>query len=306
MYNISIVIPVHKPNLKILNETLHNIALYPCEIVVVQNPEITEDVKNLCKKYACRIVSSELGANNARNTGIHYAQHDIIYLLDDDCIPKPTNLFYIKENINNGVDCIGGRVDLLYPDNPPKWLITPFTNKLAKLDWGYYHGPLLKHSQYLVSANLAFTKDIYRRVGGFNSNLGYFGRNLISNDEVLFVRDCSNLGKTFYDHRIAVDHIIPEFRTTEEYIIKKYYAQAQADYLLNKECKIETSIFVQNVRQVHYQNAKEILSTDDYKEWLRIYNACDVAYKIGQIDANKERNRCENIYSLLRDELGLV
>ena len=258
----------------------------PFEVIVVDNPEIEQrnlDLVNDYKKQLdIKIISSQLGANNARNTGIHYAKYKIIALLDDDCIPSETWLKSISTTIKDDVVCVGGRVVLDIKDG-----ITELSGKyLTEVDWGRSICPRpLSTDEYITSCNLAFTKEVYSKIGGFNANLGYFGKeDFIPNDEVLFIRDCNNHGVVLYNHEMKVDHIIRNKGIN--YLLRRAYGQGYADILLNKE-----------------QGIKEFVSTEQL--YFDKYNQVDIMLQCAKIlgitHALKGIKPSKQYYSLLEE-----
>jgi glycosyltransferase involved in cell wall biosynthesis len=239
---ISIIIPTSSP--KYLNLTLDSLAvcrnIENCQIVICENPEITESTLELVDRFKkifkldIKVVSSAIGANNARNTGISHSRGSVIALLDDDCTVNENWLLEI-ENVfkNSEVSCVGGKVQLSDETN-----LTKFQSLLlSKVDLGatLQYRPLVD-GEYLVSANLAFSREVYHKVGGFNSNLGYSGRtHFIPNDEVLFIRDCANFGTVCYNNNMVVTHNIQDRKDDPIFFIKRAFGQGYADVLLKRE-----------------------------------------------------------------------
>lgn len=307
---ISVVIPVHKPKLWVFEKCLQYLSTqqYVSEILVVENPALTSEIQELTLKYNGTHFNSDLGANNARNTGVYHARNNIIALVDDDCLVLPKwSTEIVKAIEDNKYDCVGGRVELCMDNflHLPKYIDLFFKWHLAHVDYDNEFGKLL-YDQHIVSANLAFTKEIYEKVGGFNSNLGYFGRNCIPNDEILFVRDCQTFGKVAYNRRQHVLHMLPEERVTKKYLCQKLYGQGYADVLLKRECEENTNIFNVQNHEYWYKVAETFFDEEKEKnEWLRLYNITNLCYNIGQQHASQNIEPCQNISSLLLEELDL-
>ena len=226
------------------------------EIIVVDNPTIEQRNIDLITRlqrlrFDANIISSPLGANNARNTGIYSSKYPIIALLDDDCVPCPTWLDRIYNCIKDNVVCVGGSVilDIYEP-------ITKLAGKyLTEVDWGrsIYPRPL-NVGEYITSCNMAFTIDTYYKVGGFNANLGYVGKtDFIPNDEILFIRDCHNHGEVLYDYEMKVSHIIRDKGIN--YLLKRAYGQGYADILLNREQGIQD---FNSIEQLYFNKYNKI------------------------------------------------
>lgn len=287
---ISVVIPTHKPKYlgKVLSGLKYQIDINPeFEIIICENPENTQEVKDLISNYKClniKLVNSSLGANNARNTGIAHSNGDIIALLDDDCIPDYDWLYQITQSFNNkDISCVGGNVALTCDKN----LTALQAQYLTKINWGNTNGPReLEIHEHLASCNLAFTRIAYDKIGGFNANLGYVGKNnFIPNDEVLFIRDCANHGKVCYNDNIRVLHLIDD-RVNNSFFLKRAYGQGYADILLEREQEIDK----------HYSDQRISYST---------FNKTDidlqVAKHIGMLHAIKGIQPSNQFYSLIEE-----
>lgn len=241
---ISVIIPTHQP--KYLGKTLASLKSqayvdFDYEVIVCENPKITEEVTSIISNYNClniKHVSSDIGANNARNTGIAKSSGEIIALIDDDCIADQNWLKEIHNTfLNRKISCVGGRVELSQNIK----LTELQAIYLSKVSWGntLFYRELYK-DEHLVSANLAFTREAYDKVGGFNTNLGYKGKlNFIPNDEVLFIRDCALYGKVVYNDNLIVKHLIDD-RMNLEFFLKRAYGQGYANVLLDREQEIYT------------------------------------------------------------------
>jgi len=63
--------------------------------------------------------------------------------------------------------------------------------------------------------------DILNKVGNFNKKLGRSKKNLMAGEEKDIFNRIKNIGgKIYYFPNIAVQHVIPPQRTTDEYIVK--------------------------------------------------------------------------------------
>lgn len=237
---ISVVIPTHKQ--EYLKRTLQSLAdageNESYEVIVCENPEITPETRQIVDSMGPNfslVCSATIGANNARNVGVHFAKGEIIALTDDDCEVDKNWITRIRLALENkDIGCVGGRVQLRL--EPEIDLTSMQTGYLTEVNYGRTEFPRkLNRSEYLVSCNLAFTREVYNLVGGFNSNIGYMGKdNFIGNDEVLFVRDCKNHGDVMYDNDLLVYHIVNEYRSSMKYLIRRAYGQGCADVILSK------------------------------------------------------------------------
>lgn len=287
-----VVIPTHKQ--VYLEETLKALSLQSYKnfiVIIVENPERTNTVQELAieydKYFKCIHIQSPIGANNARNTGLSIIDdYDdfIIALLDDDCIPDSDWIETIKESFKDEtLACVGGRVDLSCDKN----LTRLQSEYLTKINWGNTigHRPL-QNKEYIASCNLAFKKSVFAKVGGFNANLGYFGKdNFIPNDEVLFIRDCANYGSVCYNDNMRIIHKIDN-RVNKRFLLKRAYGQGYANILLEKEQGIHGNYHNEAIYYSKY-NLEDI--------------DLQIAKQIGMIHAIKGIKPSNHYYSLLEE-----
>lgn len=235
---ISVVIPTY--NNKFLNKTLESLKCqrWPSnlfEVIVVENPIKTDKVYNLCKTKNFKHIVSQLGSNRARNLGISRSKGKIIALCDDDIVVDKYWLANINYKFNNlpELGVCGGKVELEFVEEKPKWITGPFyhylseVNDIASSVW-FNEDDVNTH---IVSANCCFLKERWLQVGGFDENIGYHGSNMIPNDEVEFFQKLSRLGSPHYVYEgdIEAKHIIDKDRTNLDWFRRRFYGQGVAD-----------------------------------------------------------------------------
>lgn len=243
---ITVIIPTHNPKIEFLRQTLESIqkqTVKDFEVIVVENPVKTEEVKTLIESFSFnkKHVCSELGANNARNKGAELSSGDVLVFIDDDIILSQTLLEKYEaahKLYNAGV--IGGPVRLRYIDGKPTWMNIHFEGYLAYLDYGTPFGmmPFEVFKEWdlhvpLVSANMSFRKSTFNKLGGFEGKEGYVGRALLApNDELALLTKCSKKspGMIFVPDA-GVSHLIPKERTSEDYLTRRMYGQGMADFI---------------------------------------------------------------------------
>jgi len=245
---ISVIIPTHDPNPVFLRQTLDSIAKQTTdryEVVVVENPELTDDVAELCGEYSKQMdiihINSLAGANHARNRGVESASGDTVLFIDDDILLSNTLLqkYMAAQDVYNA-GIIGGPVHLRYVDGKPRWINNHFEGYLARVDHGNPYGmtPFELWQRWeldvpIVSANMCLKKKVFNILGGFDVDQGYIGGSLLApNDELNLVIAA---GKGYnpgmiYMPEAHVTHLIPKERTTAEYFSRRMYGQGVADF----------------------------------------------------------------------------
>jgi glycosyltransferase involved in cell wall biosynthesis len=236
----SVIIPTHNPDLDKLRLCLTS--LPDCEILLVENPEDTSRVSEfLLSLSGKRIVhlSSDLGANKARNVGARAASGDVLIFIDDDIV-VPTNFVetHVAAHLIYKPGVIGGPVELEYESARPNWMTKDFEGYLARVDFEHTRGMAYEVFKAwplhvpIVSANMSIRKDIFNDLGGFDESQGYSGRNLLAaNDELRLVSEAAEKcvpGVIMINN--PVRHLIPSERCTVDYLTRRAYGQGVADF----------------------------------------------------------------------------
>jgi glycosyltransferase involved in cell wall biosynthesis len=124
------------------------------------------------------------GLSRARNTGVQVAQAPLIAFTDDDCYVAPDFLTRIVEAFREpAYGFIGGRVLLHDPTDAPETIkeddepeeVDPFTLVVP----GFIHG-----------ANMAFRREVWTAIGGFDPRFGS-GTRFVADDVDFLARACA-------------------------------------------------------------------------------------------------------------------
>jgi glycosyltransferase involved in cell wall biosynthesis len=142
------------------------------EVVVVDNGSTDETPSELAranlKRCGLRCVrESRRGKAHALNTGLNVARGEIIALTDDDVRPAPTWLKGIADPIiDEHFDAIAGEV-LIAPHLLRNWMTDTHRAWLAST---HYLDPV--EPEAALGANMAFSREVLRKVRGFDPELG--------------------------------------------------------------------------------------------------------------------------------------
>jgi glycosyltransferase involved in cell wall biosynthesis len=321
---ISVVIPTHGQ--KYIDRTIESlfnqkgIKKSEYEVIIVENPEITVETKVIYDEYRSKmdisLYSCDLGSNNARNTGIHYAKYDILAITDDDCELKENWLTRIRSLhcVYPDVGCIGGGLFLTYTEKKPPWIKNNFESLLSEVKWKNPDGSNSPFNidvvprSHMVSANLTFKKSKATQIGLFPANIGYHGKGtFISNDELQFINRISKLGSPnkLYDPGLVAYHTIGPERMNIDYFIKRDYGQGYADGIMRmEEFPEETvehyhsliqSMALEFVQWDEIQWARECFKNEDTtREWIMNTIKCRTAKMLGVIHAIEGKEPCKN------------
>jgi glycosyltransferase involved in cell wall biosynthesis len=161
------------------------------------------------------------GLSYARNRGIKEAQGNILVFLDDDSFIAPDYLKNLEKNMVQYPDlaAFGGEISPLFESgSAPQWLSKWTLSWVSAINLGNKIIPF-KGTQYPIGANMGITKTWIDKVGNFNCALGRSKKNLMAGEEKdLFNRIKKEKGKIYYFPDVKVQHVIPEYRTTKDYI----------------------------------------------------------------------------------------
>ncbi len=200
------------------------------EVLLVDNNSTDgtlQTVQNYAKANAdfpLRVIcESRQGLSWARNTGIRHAVGDILAFLDDDAIPRKGYLEELAVGLKAYPDAcgFGGRIIPFFDEcQAPKWLCRWTLGWVSGLDKGE-SDCLFKGREFPIGANMGLRRSALKECGEFNTALGRSGGNLMGGEEKdLFYRLKERGGKIVYLHNVVVDHVIPQKRTTKEYIVQ--------------------------------------------------------------------------------------
>ena len=210
------------------------------EILVIDNCSTDRTRQVVCEDFVHvqnlrYIYEPLLGLNQARNTGWQQAHGDYIAYIDDDAIAAPQWLEKIAEafeTVKPTPGFVGGKVEPIWEIERPVWLPADFECLLTILDLSE-ESIVLGDNQWVVGANMAFSRHVVEKVGGFLFGLDRVGTKLLSNGEVLLEQEIVRRGYTgYYDPAIAVKHLVPTTRLTQSWFIRRLYWQGVSGALI--------------------------------------------------------------------------
>ena len=199
------------------------------EVVLVNNNS-TDSTETLCKEFMathadinCSYhIESNQGLSYARNRGIDESRGEYITFADDDALLAPDFSEKACKYLDNHPDVgeVGGPILLQYMGRIPDWE-NPYMNSLL----GYFQPSLQgyrmdkKNRRYPRGSNMTFRSSIFEKCGKFNVHLGRVGRTLVGGEEKDIAFRIFDAGEAIdYDPSIVVYHLVPEERTTMEFI----------------------------------------------------------------------------------------
>jgi len=202
------------------------------EVLVVDNNS-TDGTRavadDFCHRYPGRfryVFEPNQGQSHARNAGVREAEGDVIAFTDDDITVEPMWLQNLTAPMKDGQWAgTGGRTLLERDFSPPPWLglREPYDlgGPLAQFDSGERPFELDRPP---VGANMAFRKEIFRKYGGFRTDLGTRPGSEIRNEDSEFGRRLLAAGeRLWYEPSAVVYHPVPDHRARKEYFLKWWF-----------------------------------------------------------------------------------
>jgi GT2 family glycosyltransferase len=162
------------------------------------------------------------GLSYARNRGIEEAKGDIFVFLDDDAFVSQNYLYNLWHNLEKYPELVafGGKITPLFETGKsPKWLSKWTYSWVSAIDMG--NQPcLFEGKKYPIGANMGVLRKTIEAVGNFNTQLGRSKKNLMGGEEKDLFNRAKQHGKIYYFPDVEVQHVIPEARTTNDYIVR--------------------------------------------------------------------------------------
>lgn len=197
------------------------------EVIVVDNNS-TDGTKELLEQYKQEhqqynfsyYIETNQGVAFARNRCAREAKGEIVAYLDDDSEAQPGWLAGIASFFDQHPDVysVGGKITPRFLTGVPDWYSRYFNGLVGSFD----QGPAVKQltgERYPCGANMAFRKEVFDKVGYFNTLLGRSGTGLLANEEKdiykrILAADC----KVYYLPGMSVLHAVEANKFDKNYV----------------------------------------------------------------------------------------
>ena len=236
---ISVVICTYN-RAKILGETLGSYASLnnpvgkKYELLIVDNNSnddtriVSEEFIQTCPE-ARYLFEPTPGLSHARNKGIKEAHGDIIAFVDDDVFFDPNWLIEVVNIFKKypNASCMGGKS---IPTVDTELLrFYGSTNSGDAVKWMIY-------PEYPYGLNMTFKREVFEKIGGFDTKLGRKKKNLLSNEENEIFWRINRAGlKVIYTPNAILYHRIPKERASQDWILSRSYWQGISSIIFEQK-----------------------------------------------------------------------
>ncbi|MCB1286176.1 MAG: glycosyltransferase family 2 protein [Mycobacterium sp.] len=216
---------------ELLNNSIESILaqLRPDDQLVVVIDYNDELLARVTEQYGARATvvpnRNSQGICGARNAGIEASRCDVVAFVDDDAEVQPGWLERLREDYRDPrVTGVGGNAQPVWPDERPAWFPETF-------NWvvGCSHEGLPVDRapvRNLLGCNMSFRRDALDAVGGFNSEIGQVGANLMRCDETelcIRINQETTAPVLLLDPAVKVRHWVSDDRTTWKYFLRRCF-----------------------------------------------------------------------------------
>lgn len=177
----------------------------------------------LCVRY---LFEPKQGLSHARNAGIVAAEGEILAFIDDDerIVEEFVEAYIdIFDGCSEAMSA-GGKIIAEYPSGRPSWMSRYVEQPIANpMDFGPNVRRFPK-GRIPGGGNMAFRREVFDRIGLFNTELGRTGKRLIGGEESDLFERAERCGMAcYYQPRAVMYHIIPESKLTDDYFERLSY-----------------------------------------------------------------------------------
>lgn len=175
---------------------------------------------------------NKLGLSNARNRAIEETTSEYIIFIDDDETPDPNWLnAYERVILQTRPDALGGRIEVTFEDgNRPVWLQDELLGFLGRLDYGDAAFRLTRLDTPIFGGNFAFRREIFRRIGTFDTALGRRGAaNTGGEDTEIYRRLIASACTVWWVPDAVIRHRIQVNKLRRSYFLDLHFSQGRTE-----------------------------------------------------------------------------
>ena len=229
------------------------------EIVVIDNncnDGTKEYINSLNSTYINYFLENKQGLSHARNKGIEVSKGDFLAFVDDDATIDEkwlkSLLYHLKtQNINH---IYGGPIFPNFEVKCPKWIDDGYFIRKFKSSDGYLDK--LTAQDGFSGGNMCIPKNIFDKVGVFNTDLGMQGKEMgLGEESELFFRIHNKIKevKLYNINDMSITHFEAKFKLEKKYLkerISLSSLQFTNRLLAEKNLKSKIMIYGKIVKQI--------------------------------------------------------
>lgn len=203
------------------------------------------------------------GLSYARNKGIVESKGDFIAFIDDDeTINEGFVTAYIDLFRNYGAFAAAGALEVRYDSERPSWM-SHYTEKMIANPLHLGNKVVTITSSITpTGGNMAFNREIFNLYGGFDTELGRRGEQLLGGEENDVFERIRNLGERVYYTPFAIAyHHIADRKLTPEYFDKLSYGVGVSKRLRAEKSGTERELYSDERKKKFYTYILAILYT---------------------------------------------
>jgi glycosyltransferase involved in cell wall biosynthesis len=267
------------------------------EVLVVDNNS-TDQTQKVVNEFSDRhsnrfryLFEPTPGKSHALNAGIRESRGDVLVFMDDDVTVDPTWLHNLTAGLCDGKSVgVGGRTLPAQAFSSPRWLSfkEPYNSGgivAALFDLGDEPSKLERPP---YGANMAFSKIVFEKYGGFRTDLGPGPGSEIRSEDTEFGRRLIAAGEQLrYEPSAVVFHPILENRVRKDYFLSWWFDYGRADV---REWKREPNVWGIPRPYLRILKAAITCTVPKMLQWMfalnpvrRFYCRCQVWRTVGWI-----------------------